>query len=47
MPKVKLTGATFNTNGSATYHYSNGIHVTVPSSCLGYSSGHANCPISN
>ena len=47
MSKVKLTGATFNTNGSATYHYSNGTHVTVPSSRPGYSSGHANCPPSN
>ena len=47
MPKVKLTGATFNTNGTATCYYSNGTHLTVPSSCPGYSSGHANCPPSN
>ena len=47
MPKVKLTGATFNTNVTATCHYSNGTHLTVPSSCPGYSSGHANCPPSN
>ena len=46
MPKVKLTGATFNTNRTAN-HYSNGTHVTVPSSRPGYSSGHANCPPSN
>ena len=48
MPKKgKLTGATFNINGTATCHYSNGTHVTVPSSRPGYSSGHANCPPSN
>ena len=48
MPKKgKLIGATFNTNVTATCHYSNGTHVTVPSSLPGYSSGHANCPISN
>lgn len=47
MPKGKLTGATFNLNGTATCHYSNGTSVTVPSSRPGNSSGYAVCPASN
>ena len=47
MSEGKLTGATFNLDGTATCHYSNGTSVTVPSSSTGYSSGDAVCPPSN
>ncbi len=47
MPKGKLTGATVNLNGTTTCHYSNGTHLTVPTSKPGYSSGSAKCPPSN
>ena len=47
MPKGSLTGVSYHLNGTATCHYSNGTHVTVPTSSPGYSSAHANCPPSN